>query len=342
MVDAVDVLGWLRDRERLAQDAGGLLSAAEIDELAESFGPDDVSVEDVPLLDELRYLLGEQPDPEPSDDPLEDLYDDLVPEVSTLDQRRASITDRPTASVDDDGYAHVLVDEAQDLSPMQWRMLGRRGRHASWTIVGDAAQSSWPLPVEAALRLARKRSERSPRTSSTCRPTTATPPRSSSWPPTWPAPLFPAPIYRSRSAEPESTRECTTSSPPDLPAAVREITASAVERVDGTVGVVVPDGWRSRVESWIGARDDVRVPVLEALDTKGLEFDAIVVVEPDRIAVGLRGGHPYAVRRPHAGDATARHRGHEPPMAALSAANRPSRPCPTLDPSRPLLRRVQP
>ena len=25
-------------------------------------------------------------------------------------------------------YAHVLVDEAQDLSPMQWRMLGRRGR----------------------------------------------------------------------------------------------------------------------------------------------------------------------------------------------------------------------
>src|SRR5690606_30654145 len=41
-------------------------------------------------------------------------------------------------------YAHVLVDEAQDVSPMQWRMLGRRGRGASWTVVGDAAQSSWP------------------------------------------------------------------------------------------------------------------------------------------------------------------------------------------------------
>ena len=43
----------------------------------------------------------------------------------------------------------MLVDEAQDLSPMQWRMLGRRGRYASWTVVGDAAQSSWPDPAEA-------------------------------------------------------------------------------------------------------------------------------------------------------------------------------------------------
>jgi DNA helicase IV len=33
---------------------------------------------------------------------------------------------------------------------MQWRMLGRRGRHASWTVVGDPAQSSWPTPDEAA------------------------------------------------------------------------------------------------------------------------------------------------------------------------------------------------
>ena len=33
---------------------------------------------------------------------------------------------------------------------MQWRMVGRRGRTASWTIVGDPAQSSWPVPAEAA------------------------------------------------------------------------------------------------------------------------------------------------------------------------------------------------
>ena len=33
---------------------------------------------------------------------------------------------------------------------MQWRMVGRRGRHATWTVVGDPAQSSWSDPDEAA------------------------------------------------------------------------------------------------------------------------------------------------------------------------------------------------
>ena len=46
-------------------------------------------------------------------------------------------------------YAHLLIDEAQDVSPMQWRMLRRRGASASWTIVGDPAQSSWTDTEEA-------------------------------------------------------------------------------------------------------------------------------------------------------------------------------------------------
>lgn len=37
-------------------------------------------------------------------------------------------------------YGHVIVDEAQDLTPMQWRMLVRRARNRSMTIVGDLAQ----------------------------------------------------------------------------------------------------------------------------------------------------------------------------------------------------------
>ncbi len=52
-----------------------------------------------------------------------------------------------------DTFAHVLVDEAQDISPMQWRMLRRRGSQASWTIVGDPAQSSWPDLDESAAAL---------------------------------------------------------------------------------------------------------------------------------------------------------------------------------------------
>ena len=46
-------------------------------------------------------------------------------------------------------YAHLLIDEAQDVSPMQWRMLRRRGASASWTIVGDPAQSAWTDTEEA-------------------------------------------------------------------------------------------------------------------------------------------------------------------------------------------------
>ena len=39
-------------------------------------------------------------------------------------------------------YGHVVVDEAQELSPMQWRLLARRCPMKSFTIVGDIAQSS--------------------------------------------------------------------------------------------------------------------------------------------------------------------------------------------------------
>jgi len=39
-------------------------------------------------------------------------------------------------------FGHVIVDEAQDLTPMQWRMVARRARRRSMTIVGDLAQRS--------------------------------------------------------------------------------------------------------------------------------------------------------------------------------------------------------
>src|SRR5436305_2347371 len=79
-------------------------------------GEPDWSVADVALLDELRVLAGEPGE-----------------------GRRGR----------EFFFGHVILDEAQDLSPMQWRMLGRRGQYASWTIVGDPAQSSWPRTEEA-------------------------------------------------------------------------------------------------------------------------------------------------------------------------------------------------
>src|SRR5206468_3763069 len=41
-------------------------------------------------------------------------------------------------------FGHVVVDEAQDLSPMQLRMLARRAQHHSMTVLGDLAQATGP------------------------------------------------------------------------------------------------------------------------------------------------------------------------------------------------------
>ncbi len=68
------------------------------------------TVDDVPLLDEARALLGARPGRKEAD------------EVRT--------------------YGHIVVDEAQDLSPMQLRVVTRRSLNGSMTVVGDIAQST--------------------------------------------------------------------------------------------------------------------------------------------------------------------------------------------------------
>jgi DNA helicase IV len=293
-VDAVDVLGWLADRERLERDAADVLAPAEIDQLVESFGGDDFSVEDIPLLDELRYLVGERPEQDREDDPLDDLYDDLVPELSTVDQRWAAAgaldsRGRPIGSIEDDGYAHVLVDEAQDLSPMQWRMVGRRGRYASWTVVGDAAQSSWPYPDEAAAARADAlgdKDENSFRLTTNYRNSAeifalaADLARTSI-----PGADLPNAVRRT-GAEPR----VHDVEPAELAAAVRDAVDNMADQVDGTIAVVTPIGRARDAREWLGARVGGRVSVLEALDTKGLEFDGIVVVEPDEIVAEAAAG----------------------------------------------------
>jgi DNA helicase IV len=76
---------------------------------------------------------------------------------------------------------------------------------------------------------------------------------------------------------------------PDLEAAVREAVVELAEDLEGTVGIVVPSARRTSVQAWLDSWDelgehraggpDARIVVLTGLDTKGLEFDGIVVVE---------------------------------------------------------------
>ena len=141
-LDAQTVFGWLRDPEFLARVGEGVVSREDQALLLKSWASGDLSIEDVPLVDELRYALGDVPQRTDDERDLDEtgLLEGGIDlqELTTVSEREYAPGGRqwapPTHRIEDDGYAHVLIDEAQDLTPMQWRMVGRRGRAASWTI----------------------------------------------------------------------------------------------------------------------------------------------------------------------------------------------------------------
>lgn len=281
-LEAVEVWRWLHDPARLRRYAQGALSADEVAVLLES-APSSAhseppSIEDVPLIDELRYLLGDVIAESPISDDIPSQQ--MSFERAESEQRRL----RAARRTEDDGYAHVLVDEAQDLSPMQWRMLGRRGRYASWTIVGDAAQSSWPLAEEAAAARAEAltgKTEHTFRLSTNYRNSAevfalaAQVVQQAVTDPDLPD------AVRRTGREPEHLVPSET----DLAATLTSAVADMLDAVEGTIAVVVPPGREGGVEPLLAdmVEQTSRVRVLGPLDTKGLEFDGVVVVDPDEI-----------------------------------------------------------
>ena len=299
-LDATDVLGWLRDPDLLARVGEGVVSQEDIALLSKSWSgagdrARDYSVEDVALLDELRYQLGDVPESHEHDrdhepDPLAHLVDEGRPEVTTVSDREYATGPRTSVRTEDDGYAHVLVDEAQDLTPMQWRMVGRRGRAASWTIVGVPAQSSWPGPREAS----RAREEAlgdKPRhefhLSTNYRNSKEIYDFAAAYAARVGLDADLPNAVRSTGLDPEERRV------DDLEQGVRAAVVGLAGAVEGTVGIVVPAARRASVQGWLDTWDelgedrlggaDARIAVLTGLDTKGLEFDGIVVVEPQEI-----------------------------------------------------------
>ncbi|WP_370941839.1 RNA polymerase recycling motor ATPase HelR [Amycolatopsis sp. cg5] len=291
----VDLLAELYMSQQRLRAAGADLALARSEGTA-------WTVSDVPLLDELVDLLGpDKPadrsvdqerraeaeyaegvmqmmklDREELDEDValvaehllyaEDLADRFV-EVDTRDLVERATADR------DWTYRHVVVDEAQELSEMDWRVLMRRCPNRSFTVVGDLAQ---------------RRSEAGARS--------------------WDAILRPyVPgrwVYRSLTVNyrtpaeimavagavlaefapdvkaPESVRACGVQpwsrrvDDAELVAAIEEFNAGEAGR-EGTSVVIGPAGVAG---------------VVPASETKGLEFDAVLVVDPERIlAEGPRG-----------------------------------------------------
>lgn len=287
-----DVLSRLSSPRVVARVGEGILDGAEQAALAASYAVDDWSVADTALLDELVAMLGPVT-PDEAEEPLLFLPDgtEVTEVVTSADWLRDVREVDPHADAHDN-FAHVLVDEAQDISPMQWRMLRRRGTQASWTIVGDPAQSSWPDLTEseqALQELIGSAPHRDFRLSTNYRS---------------PAEVFRLAADVVRRAYPQA----------DLPRAVRStgvepllLTASeaALTReldrvvgdlaslVEGTIGVIAPP---SRLAGLavadlpsVTAHAD-RVSFVSPLNAKGLEYDAVVVVSPSEIVAESPGG----------------------------------------------------
>ncbi|MUL65781.1 helicase [Mycobacterium sp. CBMA 234] len=271
------------------------LRAAGADEALWRATGDAWTVSDVPLLDELLDLLGRDESADRSAErerraetayaagvldgmiAREDLMDDedhlLAQDLLYAEDLADRFHERDTrelaerAAADRDWtYRHVVVDEAQELSEMDWRVLMRRCPSRSFTVVGDLAQR-----------------------------------RSAAGATSWDAMLAPyVPgrwVYRSLSVNyrtpaeimtvaaavlaefapgitpPESVRACGVQpwsrhvDGAELPSVIAEFVRTEAARA-GTSVVIGPPGMPGAVTP---------------ADTKGLEFDAVLVVEPGRI-----------------------------------------------------------
>lgn len=164
---------------------------------------------------------------------------------------------------------------------MQWRMLARRGRWASWTVVGDAAQASWPDAQEA--NAAKEEAFGGKPRQSFHMGTNYRNGRE----------IFEYAAQVIRQVMPEA----------DIPAAVRvtgvepdettvpadqllETTRPSVSQllgeVEGSVAIIAPARWTSTLRPLVDVAAD-RVVLTDPLAAKGLEYDATVVIDPEEI-----------------------------------------------------------
>ncbi|GAA1732785.1 AAA family ATPase [Isoptericola hypogeus] len=210
-------------------------------------------------------------------------------------------------------YGHVVVDEAQELSPMAWRALVRRVPTRSMTIVGDVAQTSsaagarsWSHALDPVLRGSWRLEEltvsyRTPAAVADAAQRMALA-----------AGLPTSPLTAARQVDGSLELAHVAPSGPERPDLVRQVVdqvsmlagefvgadgagrvavvaaAGQVAALRAAVESVLPDALgREEGSRLLGQRpDDAQVVVLDPRQAKGLEFDAVVLVEPADVAEG--------------------------------------------------------
>ncbi len=277
------------------------------------------TIADIPLLDEAAELLGEYNavdqakkralkeqrgrDVENAETAIENMQvkglvnaKDLAARAGELDER--STTSERAARDRSWTYGHVVIDEAQELSPMQWRLVLRRGPRRSFTIVGDIAQAAsaaasatWKEALQPVLdgspEADRWRLEeltvnyRTPSQIATAAETVA--------------------LSHGLSITPSRTvrsSEWPVETVADAAVAVRSDRALGA---GGTLAVIVVDAGLDELEATLRAEfGDLlgvgalglsrEIALLTPRDAKGLEFDAVIVVDPAAILAASERG----------------------------------------------------
>ena len=226
---------------------------------------------DVALLDEARSYLGARP------------------------TRNANGTGRPDEADEIRTYGHIVVDEVQDLTPMQLRMVARRSLNGSMTVVGDIAQATGALAPDGwddVLRyLPDQRPSRVIGLSVGYR---------------IPEQIMALANKVMMAATPELRAPTSVRAGDEHPVLVEVTDGRLLDAVvaetrqmedeigDGNIAVVVPDSMFDRVSDVLAAAGvthgratrtglDMGITVVPVSVVKGLELDGVVVVEPAAI-----------------------------------------------------------
>lgn len=228
-------------------------------------------------------------------------------DLAVLDEAEALTSGPPRM------YEHVVVDEAQDLSPMELRMVARRARAGSLTILGDlaqatapAAQTSWDdaLAVIAAPKPRLEELTVGYRV---------------------PAPIIDFANRLLPAAAPTVRATGSVRTRGEAPRVVRTTALAATVAAEAaalcdrwnTTGVIVPPELHDEVSTACAAAGltftdgrrasqlDEHLTLLSPVASKGLEFDAVLVVEPAQVVAagdirGVRALYVALTRAVHA------------------------------------------